>query len=108
MLICQFDKCIGTITFNENGFIASYKCYESNALFCWIEESDSKAMLRGFFVDEEHMKHCLGLSKGYNNLYDNVIGLCISKNYRNWLKIVSAFMKANESITVTTYSNDRA
>ena len=108
MLICNFDKPIGTIIFNENGTLVAYNCYDSNALFCWLEESDKKAILRGFFADNQHMKCCLGLSKGYTNLYDNVTSLCISKNYPQWLKIVSAFMKASESITVTTYSNDRA
>lgn len=108
MLICHFDEPIGTITFNENGIIATYKCYKSNALFCWLEESDNKAMLKGFFADEQHMKCCLGLTEGYDNLYDNVIGICITKNYSHWLKIVNAFMKASESITVETYSSGRA
>ena len=103
MLMYNFNNQIGTITFMENGEPVSYPCYYSNALFCWVERDEDVAMLRGFFADEDHMKKCLGLVKGYNNLYTDVISLYINKHYKPWAKIANAFLKANDSISVTVF-----
>ena len=100
MLLCNFKKQIGTITFIENGNFVTYPCYDSNALLCWVERGEDVDMLHGFFADEEHMKNCLGLTNGYDNLYTNVIELYINKQYNPWAKIVNAFLKAVDSATL--------
>ena len=67
-----------------------------------------------FFADDKHMKNCLGLSKGYENIFDdgndNVLKMIRFNKKKigktNLSKLVSAFAKAFDNITIEIYSEE--
>ena len=100
----HFDKPIGSISFRtRGGGSITYSAYESNALYCWVHRDGDTAALQGFFADDEHMKKCLGLVKGYYNLYSDVVAIRVNKNWSGWKKLAIAFMQANDGIVVSAY-----
>lgn len=48
----------------------------------------------GFWNDETHLKRCLGLVKGYNNIYkDDVVKVRLNTYYKDMCKIAPLFAK---------------
>lgn len=88
--------------------------YEGNALLIMINEYKDKETgndmydLFGFFSDKTHMNRCLGLVKGYDNIYASHGRLKrISFNKaksRNYNQIIPALIKAFDDIEIKIYT----
>ena len=93
---------------------ATINLYEGNALLIMINEYKDKKTgndmydLFGFFSDKTHMNRCLGLVKGYDNIYASYGRLKrISFNKaksRNYLNIIPALIKAFDDIEIKIYT----
>lgn len=99
------DK-VGTWKEEIDGRTYKYNLYSGNALLIqiWESDDDDTYQVRGFFCDKEHMKNCLGLKKGYENIYANhKIELELDSNYRHTATIAQAFCKAkwDDDVTLT-------
>ena len=89
--------------------------YEGNAFLIFLNEweEDGKNMysLYSFFADESHAKNCLGITKGYENMfeegYDTLKKIRINKKKsRNWKKIVTLFAQAFDNIEIELYTKE--
>ena len=88
--------------------------YEGNALLIMINEYKDKETgndmydLFGFFSGKTHMNRCLGLVKGYDNIYASHGRLKrISFNKaksRNYKQIIPALIKAFDDIEIKIYT----
>ncbi len=87
-----------------NGNKITFNLYSGNALLIALYETDDTYSLQNFYCDKDHMKNCLGLTKGYENIHKDVIDLILTlrADYRYTKDIVSAFAKAdfNNEITI--------
>lgn len=88
----------------------SYKCniYQGNALMIIIyeDEKDNTYTLLNFYVDEAHLKNCLGLTKGYNdNILENrgITKLRLNTKYKSVSKIISLLAKSKMPINIELY-----
>lgn len=85
-----------------NGEIRSYEfnIYDGNALAIvineWNENGKDLYELVTFFADKEHMKNCLGLTKGHNeNIFsDRKIQIELYQEYRHTPFMVQQLAKA--------------
>ena len=84
------EKC-GEMLFRENdGKEYTLSLYEGNAFLIMLyeykdETGEDYYNMVSFWVDEAHAKNCLGLSKGYDNIYHGEI---VSVTfYRSYLTI---------------------
>lgn len=79
--------------------------YKANCLGALIydykDEETKKAMYKfmGFWNDFEHLKNCLGLKKGYDNIYiekgfQSVLKVKLNVFYKDCIKIAECFAKA--------------
>lgn len=105
---------------NENDEWQSYtlNLYQGNACLIMLHEytdtndGKEKYELYGFFADKDHMKRCLGLTKGDYNMYSTgyerftMLRLDKAKN-RYWKDIVSAFAQAFDTITIELYDSGK-
>lgn len=67
------------------------------------EEGTERYQIQNFFADKTHLRNCLGLNKGYDNIYaDSKIELNLDKSKDSKL-IASEFIKAkfNNPIKIT-------
>ncbi len=99
MYIIQPNTEIGDFKFKVN-------IYNGNCLgvliYDYKNEETKKDMYRfwGFWNNLEHLKNCLGLTKGYNdNIYidegvQSVLKIKLNTYYKNCLKIAECFAKA--------------
>ncbi len=83
----------------------TYNLYSGNALLisCYEFEVDGveKYQLVNFYADIQHMKNCLGLTKGYDNIHKNKeIELTLFQDYKQTPKITEAFEINEQSATV--------
>lgn len=94
----------GIITWFDEYSKKNYKVniYQGNCLGALIydykDEETKKNMYQfmGFWNDETHLKRCLGLVKGHDNLYKNIIvKIKLNTYYKDCLKIAQLFAKAN-------------
>ena len=75
--------------------------YQGNCLCVLIydfkEEKTNKAMYTfyGFWGDTTHLKACLGLVGGKDNLYSHAKKIKLNTFYKDNLKIAESFAKAN-------------
>ena len=114
------DKC-GTATFEatwDNGRLFDVNLYEGNATLIFVNEfivdGVEKYNVFSFFADDKHMKNCLGLSKGYENIFDDGNDNVLKKirfnkkkmSASSLNKLVSAFAKAFDNITIEIYSEE--
>lgn len=106
----------------EAYFIADYgngweeykvNIYNGNALMILVyeyeEDGVQKYSLNSFFADEQHLKNCLGLAKGYEgNIfvkpYERLTKLRLTKNCRKYDKIFSIFAKAFDELEMEIYN----
>lgn len=117
----DWKESCGTLTVsnrkrNKDGWTDEWedmevKLYQGNAwlimLHEWKEDNEDYWEMFSFFVDEAHMKNCLGLSEGHENMFLShekwqklkKLSLIKDKNrYTN--KIVKAFKKAIPELEV--------
>lgn len=91
------DK-IGELVIDNYGKEYTINVYECNGLAVfiheWEENEIEKYELYGFFADENHMKNCLGLTKGYENMYANTFKKITLKQCKTTIKLLQAFVKA--------------
>lgn len=89
----------GYYIINEKGKDFKVNIYSGNCLGALIYESvneNGKEVYEfyGFWNDEKHLDNCLGLSGGFDNIYDNVIEIHLFTKYKGWEKIARRFVKA--------------
>ena len=89
--------------------------YEGNCFLIVLNEWDEKEQhmysLYTFFADLQHAKRCLGLEKGYENLwttgFDRVKKIRINKKKsHNWKKIITLFGQAFDNLEIEVFSED--
>lgn len=115
----HWDKKIGEAVFdglclNDPTKEAIINLYEGNALLIMINEYKDKETgndmydLFGFFSDKTHMNRCLGLVKGYDNIYARhgrlkkiSFNKAKSKNYN---QIIPALIEAFDDIEIKIYT----
>ena len=93
---------MGVITCYNKRTNSKYKVniYGANCLGALIQEfkENGKDMYDfwGFWNDEKHLKNCLGLTRGYDNLYqDIIVKIKLNVFYKDCVKIATYFAKAN-------------
>lgn len=105
---------------NDSGEWSSYtlNLYQGNACLIMLHEytdtndGKEKYELFGFFADKDHMRRCLGLTKGDYNMYHSewqtftTLTLDKAKN-RYWKDIVSAFAQAFDTISIELYDSGK-
>ena len=91
--------------------------YQGNAFLIFIteykDETTGKDMysLWNFWADKEHMKRCLGLVKGYENLFSDdgcrFVKLRLDKSRNHyWKDIVTAVAQAFDEIQIELYKEE--
>ena len=80
------------------------------ALNEWDEGDRHMYSLYTFWCDEQHMKNCLGLAKGKENIYaddsDRWVKIRLSKTKcRHYRKIAAALKKAFKGLTIEVYED---
>ncbi len=78
--------------------------YCGNAYLIVLNETETEYNLVTFWVDKEHMRNCLGLTKGYDNIYQDWEGSHIflyEDNLPHARQIADALFRTFENITVT-------
>lgn len=115
----QWDNRCGEAVFvdTQSGKETAVNIYEGNAFMIflreWKEGEDNMYSMYSFFVDEDHAKSCLGLTKDNSNIFNDgftrLRTLRLNKNRcRNINKIVKLFIKANfDRLTIEFYSDEK-
>lgn len=100
---------MGVITFKDEYTKERYDVnfYRANCLGALIyeykEEATKKDMyiFKGFFNDITHLKRCLGLVKGYDNIYKEIITkIKLNVFYEENFVIAKYFAKANFKVEI--------
>lgn len=89
--------------FKDETIVNQYNLYDGNALMIACFETNNTYQLYNFFADKNHMKNCLGLTKGYDNIYeDKEIKLVLKPNSKSAKTIAEGFIKAKfkERLTI--------
>lgn len=111
----DWDKKIGTIDIFNYDEVRTYQLYQGNAfliiLYEYNENGKDKYSMHGFFVDKEHAKNCLGITKGYDNIYnteyEQIRKIRINKaKYRYTKELVDMLVKAFDNITIEIVSEN--
>lgn len=99
---------VGTWTENDGEHEWTYKLYSGNALLImcaeWEKDGEQLYSVHGFFVDKDHMKRCLGLVKGTDNIYSSKrLTVELKSSYRHSKDIATALIKAkfDDDISIT-------
>lgn len=109
MLLWDWKKRIGTAYFKSDKYGEfEISLYQGNAFLIMLNEYEKDGEdvydVFGFFVDEPHMKKCLGISKGCNNIYDcesyKLVKIDIDKSYTYLDKLIKALVKAFDDIEI--------
>ena len=111
----NWEDKIGTIDIFNVDEVRTYSLYQGNAflIMLWEYEENGKEMwsMHSFFVDKEHAKNMLGLSKGFDTNAMNEERYCIKKirlnktKYRYTKDLVDMLLKADfKDITIEIYS----
>ena len=81
--------------------------YQGNAYLIMLNETPDEYTLVSFWADAEHMRNCLGLTKGFSNCYvtplDDWTGarwILYKDNCKNASKIAEALVRAFDAVTV--------
>lgn len=96
----NFNKPAGYIQTPEGRTVT---LYTGNAQLIMLDEYPDQYNLVSFWADAQHMKNCLGLAKGYNNIYTDWNGskwVFYKENCRNLYKMVEAIVRAFDAVTV--------
>lgn len=78
-------------------------CYQGNAYLIMLNETPDHYTLVSFWADAEHMRNCLGLSRGFNNIYGDWSGakwVFYKDNCKNASKIAEALVRAFDAVEV--------
>ena len=113
-LYWDWKESVGDATFEVNNEKeVRITLYEGNALLIMLQEyqDDGEDMYNmfHFWLDKNHMKNCLGLTKGHDNAYDNdcirlkKIRLNKTKS-RNYKDIITALVKAFDNIEIEIFT----
>lgn len=99
----------GYVTMKVGEKMYDYPMYKCNALMMWLGkqkiDGEDSYFLAGMFADVKHMNRCLGLVKGYKNLfegrYSDIVKITMLGDtpYKN--EIIKAFFKAFKNITIS-------
>ena len=103
MLNWNWNDKIGDCYY-ENGSTATL--YKGNAFVIALHEyPDNTYQMAWFACDEEHMKNMLGLSKGYDNVFESfgIKKMCLNVNHRGTAKLVSLISKSKTPITIELF-----
>ena len=82
----------------------TFTLYRGNAYLIVLNETETEYTLVSFWRDKEHMKNCLGLTRGHDNIYQDWEGSHIflyEDNCPHARQIADAMFRAFENITVT-------
>ena len=104
------DKCGECVVQHFDGEY-TLNLYEGNAFLIFIYEykegEQEKYQMGAFWVDEKHMKTCLGLLKksGVENIHKDIKKIRFNKaKSRNYKKIISALVQAFDNIEIEVYT----
>jgi len=107
------DK-IGTVTIFNHDKEVEYTLYQGNAFLIMLYEYKDKDgeelwQMGSFFVDESHAKNCLGLTKGYDNMFNTnyykMLKIRINKKkYSYTKKLIDMLVKAFDDISIELYT----
>ena len=100
----QWKDKMGEITCNRNG-VGKYKLsvYTGNCIAVFVyhykEKGEKYYTCHGFFGDKAHMKRCLGLEKGCDNIYkDEWQKIKLNTHFKNSIVLAEAFAKAGYKV----------
>ena len=106
------EKC-GEAVFEQRNKEFTVSLYQGNAYLIFIyeyeEDGDKMYNLWTFWADKTHAKRCLGLEKGYENLYcdgvDKLKQIRINKaKFRKASELVGLLVKAFDELEIEIYS----
>lgn len=81
--------------FKDETIVNQFNLYDGNALMIACFETENTYQVSNFFADKDHMKNCLGLTKGYDNMYENYeIQLILKPKSKSAKTIAEGFIKA--------------
>lgn len=114
----KWDEKIGEAVFENFIDKKDYtvSLYEGNAFLIFIREFEENGKnmycVDSFLVDYQHGRKCLGLERGFNNLfssqYTNLKKLRINKKKsHNWKKIIRLFTEAFDSIEIELFVDSK-
>lgn len=107
----------GTFTYNDytynfyvgNGFmivIDEFTVTEERAEKCGVDDNlkvgEEAYRVVWFFIDKDHAKRCLGVLKGYDNMFEGLVQKIViyKDNCHNWKDIVDLFTKTQPNIVI--------
>ena len=111
----QWNDKVGTIDIFNIDKVVTYNLYQGNAflimLYEYKEEGKDMYIMHNFFVDKEHAKNCLGLTKGHENMFNTdkykVKGIHLNKKkYRYTKDLVDMLIKAFDDIKIEIFSEE--
>ena len=116
-LYWDWDKKIGTIDIFNYDEVRTYQLYQGNAflimLYEFEEDGREKYTMHSFFVDKDHAKRMLGLTKDaeegniFNTKYEQIRKIRLNKaKYKYTQALVDMLLKAFDNIEIEIYKED--
>lgn len=100
---CKMDNYLGEETevniYKGNAFMIA--CEE------WTEDGKGFYNLAWFFVDKEHCKNCLGLTKGYDKIDYKWKSFKLNTAYKETEQFIQMLAKAKLPIKIELYHEER-
>ena len=103
----DFKFPAGKVTMEDGN---TFNWYVGNALMIvlneWEEDGKEYYSLNWFFADLDHAKNCLGISKGYKNMFADTnngirkMTMSVERCYE-WKKFIPILLKAFPDIEIT-------
>lgn len=103
----DFNCPSGTVTMTDG---QTFRWFTGNALMIvlneWKENNEEYYSLNWFFADIDHAKNCLGISKGYENIFKSTgvgiseITISLEQCYE-WKRFIPLLIKAFPDIVIT-------
>lgn len=97
MIRWSWEEKVGEVTaINHDGKEYKLSLYQGNAYMVFIYEKDDYYHVHCFWVDEEHMKNMLGITKGHKeNCHLDIVKWSLSRSKCKYFdKITRALLKA--------------
>lgn len=112
----DWNKEIGTVDIVNYGEVVRYHLYQGNCFLIMLyeftgDDGKDKYTMHSFFADKEHAKNCLGITKGYDNMfnteYERIEKIRINKGkYRYTKDLVDMLIKAFDNISIEIVNED--
>lgn len=107
----DFRKMAGCVILKQGG---SWNLYQGNAYLImlreYVQDSQEVYELVSFWADAQHMKNCLGLARGTNNIYDDLLEGAVVHLNRAYCshanQIAQALFKSVKDITIHIYNRE--